>query len=342
MDESKLEEILEVESLREYKRHNIESSGRIECVYINGQPVKLRRFPTVEVKDVSASGIRIKAGLNEFRIGHRFMIRYKVGENQLTGIYEVVRTLNRKETSSEYGCRYVVDEEAKLEEERMWVRYTDDAPKMTLEAYTDILKAQEEQYGYLAILEQIKNGVEAVELAKKVRELIEQSPDTFLLNVIHQPRQEEESEYRHQMNIVLLSLMMWIWLELPLEEEPALVEDILKGKEHGFYHELIHVVESYDKRAAYPVGNVSGIPLSYLEQVYYEGLDDKRIDSDQKLRNVLSKNILRILKRNSVLLNDTRIGKIEYMFRCDCSHPVLTVGHESFQQQEAWGIVGLV
>ena len=129
---------------------------------------------------------------------------------------------------------------------------------------------------------------------------------------------------------------------LPLEEEIAFIEEILQGEENGTYHSLIQAVDNYDTRASYPPGNVASVPLSYLEQIFYEGLDKKHAGSAQKMQGVLARNVLRIVRRSDVLLRDKRIGKISYMFQCDSSHPVLTVGAQSFQQKNSWDIVGLV
>ena len=228
----------------------------------------------------------------------------------------------------------------------------------------DVLQFQMEKvYGYAGWMEKVAElqagGEIDTEASRgKLQALID---DIFLhafeidvaiiLNCIHRKRPEEEQRVRHALNLALLSALMGKWLHFEEQMikkliEMGLYEETGESAQEGnsaqaLYIKILSVADLYDSRASHPNHEKAGIPLAFLEQMRYRGLNQP-LGSLKMLGWVLAENILHCISRRMVLLADNSIGKLLYVLPNDVGHPIIAVKKEIYQEIAPWNLLWII
>lgn len=228
----------------------------------------------------------------------------------------------------------------------------------------DLLQQQLEQVcGYTGWLKRVaelqKDGgidpeASKEELLSLVEDIYQQAGNTdaaVILNCIHRKRPEEEKRSRHALNLALIGAMMGKWLHLEESMSKKLIEmglleetdENALGEKHNLvlYTRILSVAELYDSRAAHPNHEKAGIPLVFLEQMRYRGINQPT-GSVKMLEWVLAENILHCISRRKVLLADNSIGKLLYVLPNDVGHPILAVKKEIYQEIAPWNLLWII
>lgn len=129
-------------------------------------------------------------------------------------------------------------------------------------------------------------------------------------------------------------------IEMGLLEE---TDENALGEKHNLvlYTRILSVAELYDSRAAHPNHEKAGIPLVFLEQMRYRGINQPT-GSVKMLEWVLAENILHCISRRKVLLADNSIGKLLYVLPNDVGHPILAVKKEIYQEIAPWNLLWII
>lgn len=228
----------------------------------------------------------------------------------------------------------------------------------------DVLQQQMEQaYGYAdwqGRVAEIQNssGLEPESREEALQALAEdicrRIPDTdeaVILNCVHRKRPEEEAQSRHSLNLALLGALMGKWLQF---DEARIRKLILMGlleqteeakagatRNQVLFARILTVADLYDSRAAHPSREKAGIPLVFLEQMRYRGIDQPT-GSVKMLEWVLAENILHCILYRKILLADHTIGQLLYMLPNDVEHPILAVGEEVYQEISPWRLLWII
>lgn len=227
----------------------------------------------------------------------------------------------------------------------------------------DVLQQQMEQaYGYtdwldrVAGLRQTGEGQENADellgiLAEEICRKILDTDEAVVLNCVHRKRPEEEAQSRHLLNLALIGALMGKWLhfnetmirkviEMGILEQTD--EDATeKGRNQALFARILMVADLYDSRAAHPGREKAGIPLVFLEQMRYRGIDQPT-GSVKMLEWVLAENILHCILYRKILLADHSIGQLLYVLPNDVEHPILVVKDEIYQEIAPWRLVWII
>lgn len=230
-------------------------------------------------------------------------------------------------------------------------------------AYDTLQLQMEKVYGYTGWMErvaQLQAGGEIDEdtSQEKLQSLVDdiylhalEIDVAIILNCIHRKRPGEEQCARHALNLALISALMGKWLrfdekmikkliEMGLSEETG--EDTQEeNRAPALYIKILSVAELYDSRASHPNHEKAGIPLVFLEQMRYRGLNQP-LGSMKMLEWVLAENILHCISHRMVLLADNSIGKLLYVLPNDVGHPIIAVKKEIYQEIAPWNLLWII
>lgn len=228
----------------------------------------------------------------------------------------------------------------------------------------DVLQQQMEQvYGYAGWLNRVAeiqgNGIRETEipdealpaLAEDICQRIMDMDEAVILNCIHRKRPEEEKQSRHALNLALLGALMGKWLHFDETMIQKLIEMGLleqmdedaegQSRREALYARILMVADLYDARAAHPNHEEAGIPLVFLEQMRYRGIDQPT-GSVKMLEWVLAENILHCILYRKILLADHTIGQLLYILPNDVEHPILAVKNEVYQEIAPWRLLWII
>ncbi len=231
------------------------------------------------------------------------------------------------------------------------------------ESSYDVLQLQLEQaYGYTDWMNRI-NRLQQEEMAQEaagddLQTLIEdiyqhatKMDEAVILNCVHRKRPVEEQRSRHALNLALIGALMGKWLHLEEQMIKKLIEmglleetdeSVLERERNlALYVRILSVAELYDSRASHPTRENAGIPLVFLEQMRYRGINQPT-GSVKMLEWVLAENILHCISRRMVLLADNSIGKLLYVLPNDVGHPIIAVKKEVYQEIAPWNLLWII
>lgn len=188
-------------------------------------------------------------------------------------------------------------------------------------------------------------------LTEDIYRRVMETDEAVILNCIHRKRPEEEAQSRHLLNLALIGALMGKWLrfdETMIKKmiEMGLLEQIdgdakEKSRRQALYARILTVADLYDSRAAHPSREKAGIPLVFLEQMRYRGVNQPT-GSVKMLEWVLAENILHCILYRKILLADHTIGQLLYVLPNDVEHPILAVKGEVFQEIAPWRLVWII
>lgn len=188
-------------------------------------------------------------------------------------------------------------------------------------------------------------------LTEEIYQRVMETDEAVILNCIHRKRPEEEAQSRHLLNLALIGALMGKWLrfdETMIKKmiEMGLLEQIdgdakEKNRRQALYARILTVADLYDSRAAHPSREKAGIPLVFLEQMRYRGVNQPT-GSVKMLEWVLAENILHCILYRKILLADHTIGQLLYVLPNDVEHPILAVKGEVFQEIAPWRLVWII
>ncbi|MCM1064088.1 MAG: PilZ domain-containing protein [Eubacterium sp.] len=230
------------------------------------------------------------------------------------------------------------------------------------EASYDVLQQQMEQaYGYTDWMNRVAGLQDSIGQATYEGSLHALSEDIFrhvmemdeavILNCIHRKRPEEEKQFRHLLNLALLGALMGKWLHF---DEPMIrkliemgIQEQIDEETQGqsrldiLYARILTVADLYDARAAHPNHEKAGIPLVFLEQMRYRGIDQPA-GSVKMLEWALAENVLHCILHRKILLADHTIGQLLYVLPNDVEHPILAVKEEVYQEIAPWRLLWII
>lgn len=227
----------------------------------------------------------------------------------------------------------------------------------------DVLQQQLEQaYGYadwlnrLAGLQRDDMEAEASDevrhsLAEDIYRRIKDTDEAVILNCIHRKRPEEEKDFRHLLNLALIGGLMGKWLQFDANMTKKLIEMGLQeqnseeeptgNRSRALFSRILLVADLYDSRAAHPSHEKAGIPLVFLEQMRYRGINQPT-GSVKMLEWVLAENVLHCILHRKILLADHTIGQLLYVLPNDVEHPILAVKGEIYQEIAPWRLLWII
>lgn len=228
----------------------------------------------------------------------------------------------------------------------------------------DVLQQQMEQaYGYTDWLNRVAGLQSAADmepeaadearrsLAEDIYRHIVDTDEAVILNCVHRKRPDEERDSRHSLNLALIGGLMGKWLhfdehmvkdlmEMGLQEQ-AEEDSPGEGRKRALYARILMVADLYDSRAAHPSHEKAGIPLVFLEQMRYRGINQPT-GSVKMLEWVLAENILHCILHRKILLADHTIGQLLYVLPNDVEHPILAVNDEVYQEIAPWRLLWII
>lgn len=326
---------------RRYHRHQVDAVGVIKSIIINRQEVTLHRPMSVDVADISASGILFEAGSYDFRIGTRVRLSVELMGQRLTSIYEIVRTQHQMGATVQYGCKNLLT--SAQDEKNYVLNLAFSAVKETggdVGAYEAQMARLEEEIGYPALMD----AVDVKEVERKIMGCIREMDAAVILNLVHRKRDDWEKQARHALNRAFLNGLMGVWLGVEDDYLRELVRmgytgDTSEGDERAKL--ITSISDGYDTRAAFPVAEKSAVPLLFLEQIHYEGLnapDGSRL----MLRRVLAEHIIQTMIGRNVMLKNGSVAKVLFSLHNDIGRPIIGVGQVAKQLEHPWDIMGII
>lgn len=230
------------------------------------------------------------------------------------------------------------------------------------ESYEVLQQQLEQAYGYadwlnrLAGLQRDDMEAEASDevrrsLAEDIYRRIKDTDEAVILNCIHRKRPEEEKDFRHLLNLALIGGLMGKWLQFDANMTKNLIEMGLQeqngeeepagSRSRALYSRILLVADLYDSRAAHPSREKAGIPLVFLEQMRYRGINQPT-GSVKMLEWVLAENVLHCILHRKILLADHTIGQLLYVLPNDVEHPILAVKEEIYQEIAPWRLLWII
>lgn len=362
---------------RNFTRYEMKAEGHAEAIVVEEKRIDLRKPLTIAVQNISANGILFRADVDAFRKGSQVRLRIGLKDNALVSEYEIVRTQNRNKETAEYGCRNILPEgeregagaaprSLKGKKTQDGFLETDGGEFLGEDAkgkeisYDVLQQHLEQHYGYTGWLKRLirlqemgsvnsaSNKEDVEKLTDDIYTQLRGTDSAVLLNCVHRKRPEQEKRGRHALNLALLGGLMGLWLQL---QEPMIKKLIKmglreqtnepetdKGHSLALYFRIMSVAELYDERAAHPNHEKAGIPLVFLEQMRYGGMNQPT-GSVKMLEWVMAENILHCISHRNVLLADHSIGKLLYILPNDMGHPILSVNGRVYQETEPWNLL---
>ena len=96
-----------VKENRRMERYKINYPVNIEDLIIDGVKFPLFETLTVNIINISQSGVRFSAPFNSLLAGDKFSFRMKIGGDESLYIAVVVNSIDKDSDISEYGCKLV-------------------------------------------------------------------------------------------------------------------------------------------------------------------------------------------------------------------------------------------
>ena len=326
---------------RRYHRHRVDAVGVVESVIVEKQELRLHRPMSVDIGDISASGILFEAGSFDFRVGTRMRLSMDLKGNRLASIYEIVRTQKQVGATIQYGCRNLLSSPEDEKSIVVKLPFSDaKAGNGDTSAYEKQQERLEEETGYTKLMD----ATDVKEVERKIMSQLREMDAAVVLNFVHRKRSEWERDVRHAINRAFLNGLMGIWLGEKDDYLRKLVcmgytGDASKGDEQAKL--ITSISDGYDTRAAFPVAEQSAVPLLFLEQIHYEGLNAPD-GSRMMLRRVLADHILQTLVGRKVMLKDGSTADVLFSLHNDIGRPVIQLGQVVKQLEHPWDIVGIL
>jgi len=92
-------------------RYGINTSAVIENLIYKGRAYPLHTPLTVQLINISRSGVRFRAPYFSFSDGDRFQMRMRISESEKLLVADVVHYVDNGHSSSEYGCSFLIGSE---------------------------------------------------------------------------------------------------------------------------------------------------------------------------------------------------------------------------------------
>jgi len=352
---------------RNFTRYDMKAEGRVEAVIVGEERIELRKPVVMSVVNISANGILFRADADALYKGAKVRVHVGIKGNDFISEYEVVRFQNRNKETAEYGCRNILPDGEKeapkvIKMQDMPVVHAEGEAKEEL-SYDELQQQLEQYFGYAEWLTCVRElqGKGKVD-PEADREKLDRLVDTLYeqlgsmdyaaaLNCIHRTRPEAEKRERFALNLALISGMMGWWMQLPESIVKKLMEMGLMEQTHApegeeapapaLYYRILSVAEMYDTRASHPNHAKAVIPLVFLEQMRYRGMNQPT-GSVKMLEWVLAENILHCVSHRKVLLGDQSVGEILYILPNDMGHPVISVNGKNYQEPVPWNLQWIV
>ncbi|MCM1540993.1 MAG: PilZ domain-containing protein [Blautia sp.] len=315
------------------------------------------------------SKVRVRVGLKQNSFVGEYEIVRSQNRNKETAEYGCRNILPQGEQGDD-GEEEIQDPKLRREEAaRRKIRNGEKVSRVETvfpledgEASYDILQQQMEQaYGYTDWRNRVAEiqgsvGQAAFEerlhtLSEDIFRRVRNMDEAVILNCIHRKRPEEERESRHLLNLALLGALMGKWLRFDESLARKLIEMGILGqtdedapmesKKEALCARILMVADLYDARAAHPNHEKAGIPLMFLEQMRYRGIDQPT-GSVKMLEWVLAENILHCILHRKILLADQTIGQLLYVLPNDVEHPILAVKEEIYQEIAPWRLLWII
>ena len=317
------------------------------------------------------SKVRVRVGLKDNSFVGEYEIVRSQNRNKETAEYGCRNILPEGEQGNEEEDEILDPKQQREEAARRKIRNGEkvERGKTTIfadqseESYEMLQQQMEQAYGYTDWLNRVAglqkdSGMEAeasdqvrFSLAEDIYRHIADTDEAVILNCIHRKRPEEEKESRHLLNLALLCGLMGKWLQFDEKMIKNLIVMGLQeqndedtpggGRNRALYSRILTVADLYDSRAAHPTREKAGIPLVFLEQMRYRGIDQPT-GSVKMLEWVLAENILHCILYRKILLADHTIGQLLYLLPNDVEHPILAVKEEIYQEIAPWRLLWII
>lgn len=341
---------------RGYLRYEMRTKGRVESVFVADQEIKLRRMISVQIVNISASGIFFAATAGNFVIGEKIRIQIDLKGNVFSSDYEVIRLQKDENGIWGYGCKNLVSGKGK-DENTMQSEPKSAAEEWVVDAlkenasYEVLQKNLEKNSGYQHLLAQVTHFLENVpkeeertEFIENISEKIKDMTQEEIFNCIYRERPREEEESRHFLNVMLL-IVLWgnylhmqmpeitellnfyVNMQIPFEkntvdagkteEQKELEEEQLEKQKE--WENIVLFLNEYDTQIAAYEKDHTGIPLAFLVRMCYSETATKRKD----LKAVFAENMLMNVMHRPLLLSDGTLCTLEYLLLNDLSHSII-------------------
>lgn len=318
------------------------------------------------------SKVRVRVGLKDSSFVGEYEIVRSQNRNKETAEYGCRNILPEGEQKDEEKEEEILDPKLRREEAaRKKIRNGEKVNRDNTAAFAeekgasyDVLQQQMEQaYGYTdwlnrtaALMLDSGEEPEAADearrfLVKDICRHIMNTDEAVILNCIHRRRPEEEKDFRHSLNLALIGGLMGKWLHFDESMIRNLIEMGLQeqtneempgaGRNRVLFTRILMVADLYDSRAAFPSHEKAGIPLVFLEQMRYRGINQPA-GSVKMLEWVLAENILHCILHRKILLADHTIGQLLYVLPNDVEHPILAVKEEIYQEIAPWRLLWII
>lgn len=341
---------------RGFPRYELRAEAVIDAFVIGAQRISLNRSVPVRIKNISASGLLIHAGEYELEEGEQIWVNIHLEGNSFTSKYEIVRT-QMEGKNLLYGCRNMIRDERQAEAAAVEGNRKTGGKKNTLHArevamhYEENQGAMERDFGYLRMLEMTSQVLqigkdEAVGLlADGISRIVRTMEFAVLLNCIHRQRPQREERQRHCLNVAFLCGFFGIWRNYTESSMSELIRKSIEscmGKDMSRESELVQNIltaaRTYDTRGSHPIGTMAGIPMVYLEQLQYAGMDQPG-ESVRGLERELARHILQSLRHRRVMLADGRTAEVLRILPNDVAHPLLLADGAAEQENDPWNLM---
>jgi len=94
---------------RRMARYKVSFPATIEGLIIDGDTFPLYENLTVNIVNISRTGLRFSAPINSLLVGDKFLLRMSAVDNDRLYTAVVVNSINKDSEVSEYGCRLVAN-----------------------------------------------------------------------------------------------------------------------------------------------------------------------------------------------------------------------------------------
>lgn len=317
------------------------------------------------------SKVRVRVGLKDSSFVGEYEIVRSQNRNKETAEYGCRNILPQGEQGDK-DEEEILDPKRQREEaarrkirngEKVERRETTIFADQSEESYEMLQQQMEQAYGYTDWLNRVAglqkdSGMETeasdqarFSLAEDIYRHIADTDEAVILNCVHRKRPEEEKDARHSLNLALLGGLMGKWLQFDENMIKNLIVMGLQeqndedtpggGRNRALYSRILTVADLYDSRAAHPTREKAGIPLVFLEQMRYRGIDQPT-GSVKMLEWVLAENILHCILYRKILLADHTIGQLLYLLPNDVEHPILAVKEEIYQEIAPWRLLWII
>jgi len=96
---------------RQATRYKVNTTATIENLVYNGKAYPMHTPMTVELINISKSGVRMRAPFYALSDGDRFQMRMKISDSEKLLIADVIYHADKDNKASEYGCHFLIGSE---------------------------------------------------------------------------------------------------------------------------------------------------------------------------------------------------------------------------------------